>query len=388
VHARLLFILVTLLTTVTTALVYGFGGWFVIDGQIQIGTLVAMVALLMMLYSPINQLTNIQSDVMTALVSFDRVFEVLDLQPLITEQPEARALPARASEHGNAVAPHVEFDSVAFRYPSAEEVSLPSLELLPLRRSEHGPGALVLNDVSFHAPAGRLTALVGPSGAGKTTITHLVPRLYDATSGSVRIGGHDVRNLTLDSLNSTIGVVTQDAHLFHDTIRANLLYARPDAAEADIVEACEAALIWPTISQLADGLDTVVGDRGYRLSGGEKQRLAIARLLLKSPPIVVLDEATAHLDSESELAIQRALKTALTGRTSLVIAHRLSTILDADQILVIDEGRIQERGTHDQLLTNGGLYAELYRTQFAHQQGRSPQPAESTAAGNGNRALD
>ncbi|MDQ0753003.1 ATP-binding cassette subfamily B protein [Streptomyces africanus] len=387
VHARLLFILVTLLTTVTTALVYGFGGWFVIDGQIQIGTLVAMVALLMMLYSPINQLTNIQSDVMTALVSFDRVFEVLDLQPLITERPEARVLPARVSEHGNGVAPHVEFDNVAFRYPSAEEVSLPSLELLPLRKSEHGPGALVLNDVSFHAPAGRLTALVGPSGAGKTTITQLVPRLYDATSGSVRIGGHDVRDLTLDSLGDTVGVVTQDAHLFHDTIRTNLLYARPDATEPDIVEACEAALIWPTISQLPDGLDTVVGDRGYRLSGGEKQRLAIARLLLKSPPIVVLDEATAHLDSESELAIQRALKAALTGRTSLVIAHRLSTILDADQILVIDEGRIQERGTHDQLLAGGGLYAELYRTQFAHQ-GRSPQPAESTAAGNGNRALD
>ncbi|GAB2887155.1 ABC transporter ATP-binding protein [Streptomyces deserti] len=388
VHARLLFILVTLLTTVTTALVYGFGGWFVIDGQLQIGTLVAMVALMMMLYSPINQLTNIQSDIMTALVSFDRVFEVLDLEPLITEQPGARALPARASENGNGTAPHVEFDRVAFRYPNAEEVSLRSLELIPLRKSEQGPSALVLNDVSFHAPAGRLTALVGPSGAGKTTITHLVPRLYDATSGTVRIGGHDVRHLTLDSLQNTVGVVTQDAHLFHDTIRANLLYARPDATEPEVIEACEAARIWPTISQLPDGLDTVVGDRGYRLSGGEKQRLAIARLLLKSPPIVVLDEATAHLDSESEAAIQRALKTALTGRTSLVIAHRLSTIQDADQILVIDEGRIQERGTHDQLLTNGGLYAELYRTQFAHQQRRDAQPAESTAAGNGNRALD
>ncbi|WP_330285439.1 ABC transporter ATP-binding protein [Streptomyces sp. NBC_00576] len=389
VHARLLFILVSLLTTITTALVYGFGGWFVIEGQLQIGTLVAMVALLLMLYSPINQLTNIQSDVMTALVSFDRVFEVLDLEPLITERPGARALPDRASVNGNghATAPHVEFDSVAFRYPNAEEVSLPSLELLPLRKTEHGPSALVLNDVSFHAPAGRLTALVGPSGAGKTTITHLVPRLYDATSGTVRIGGHDVRQLTLDSLQSTVGVVTQDAHLFHDTIRANLMYARPDATEREVVEACDAARIWPTISQLPDGLDTVVGDRGYRLSGGEKQRLAIARLLLKSPPIVVLDEATAHLDSESELAIQRALKTALTGRTSLVIAHRLSTIQDADQILVIDEGRIQERGTHDQLLTSGGLYAELYRTQFAHQQGHG-EPAESTAAGNGNRALD
>jgi len=387
VHARLLFILVTLLTTVTTAMVYGFGGWFVIDGSLQIGTLVAMVALLLMLYGPVNQLTNIQSDVMTALVSFDRVFEVLDLKPLITERPGARPLPARASANGDGTAPPVEFDQVAFRYPSAEEVSLPSLELMPQRKSEQGPGALVLNDVSFHAPAGRLTALVGPSGAGKTTITHLVPRLYDATSGTVRIGGHDVRDLTLGSLQNTVGVVTQDAHLFHDTIRANLLYARPDASEPEIVQACEAARIWPTISQLPDGLDTVVGDRGYRLSGGEKQRLAIARLLLKSPPIVVLDEATAHLDSESELAIQRALKTALTGRTSLVIAHRLSTIQDADQILVIDDGRIQERGTHDQLLAGGGLYSELYRTQFAHQQGRG-RPAESTAAGNGNRALD
>jgi ATP-binding cassette subfamily B protein len=388
VHARLLFILVTLLTTVTTALVYGFGGWFVIDGQLQIGTLVAMVALLLMLYSPINQLTNIQADVMTALVSFDRVFEVLDLEPLITERPGARTLPAQAAEHGRDTAPPVEFDRVAFRYPSPEEVSLRSLELIPVRKSEQGPGALVLNDVSFDAPAGRLTALVGPSGAGKTTITQLVPRLYDATSGAVRIGGHDVRDLTLDSLQSAIGVVTQDAHLFHDTIRANLLYARPDATEPEVVEACEAARIWPTISQLPEGLDTVVGDRGYRLSGGEKQRLAIARLLLKSPPIVVLDEATAHLDSESELAIQRALKTALTGRTSLVIAHRLSTIQDADQILVIDDGRIQERGTHDQLLTDGGLYAELYRTQFAPQRGLGVQPAESTAAGNGNRALD
>ncbi|WP_437097183.1 ABC transporter ATP-binding protein [Streptomyces sp. enrichment culture] len=388
VHARLLFILVSLLTTITTAMVYGFGGWFVIDGKLQIGTLVAMVALLLMLYNPINQLTNIQVDIMTALVSFDRVFEVLDLKPIISERPGARALPAPASHNGDGTAPHVEFDRVAFRYPAAEEVSLSSLESVPLRKTEQGENALVLSEVSFHAPAGRLTALVGPSGAGKTTITHLVPRLYDPTSGTVRIGGHDVRDLTLGSLQDTVGVVTQDAHLFHDTIRSNLLYARPDATEPEVIEACEAARIWPTISQLPDGLDTVVGDRGYRLSGGEKQRLAIARLLLKSPPIVVLDEATAHLDSESELAIQRALKTALTGRTSLVIAHRLSTIHDADQILVIDEGRIQERGTHDQLIAGGGLYSELYRTQFAQQRDfGSAEPVKSTVADSGNRAL-
>ncbi|RSM44454.1 ABC transporter ATP-binding protein [Amycolatopsis balhimycina DSM 5908] len=385
VHGRLLFILVTLLTTITTAMVYGFGGWFVIDGDLQLGTLVAMVGLLMMLYAPINQLTNIQVDVMTALVSFDRVFEVLDLDPIISERPDARPLPAPEPDDG--IAPPVEFDRVAFRYPAAGDVSLSSLEAVPSRKPESGENALVLGEVTFHAPAGRLTALVGPSGAGKTTITHLVPRLYDATSGTVRIGGHDVRELTLDSLRRMVGVVTQDAHLFHDTIRANLLYARPDATEAEIVEACEAARIWPTIAQLPEGLDTVVGDRGYRMSGGEKQRLALARLLLKSPPIVVLDEATAHLDSESELAIQRALRTALAGRTSLVIAHRLSTILDADQILVIDQGRIRERGTHDELLAAGGLYAELYRTQFAQQRDLDAEPAERGVAKSGNRAL-
>ncbi|GAA4534953.1 ABC transporter ATP-binding protein [Amycolatopsis samaneae] len=385
VHGRLLFIIVTLLTTITTAMIYGFGGWFVIDGQLQLGTLVALVGLLLMLYTPINQLTNIQVDIMTALVSFDRVFEVLDLEPIIAEQPGARPLPA--PEPGNGTAPHVEFDQVAFRYPAAEEVSLASLEAVPTRALDQGENALVLDGVTFHAPAGKLTALVGPSGAGKTTITHLVPRLYDTTAGTVRIGGHDVRDLTLDSLKDAVGVVTQDAHLFHDSIRANLLYARPDATEPEIVEACEAARIWPTISQLPDGLDTIVGDRGYRLSGGEKQRLALARLLLKSPPIVVLDEATAHLDSESESAIQRALKTALAGRTSLVIAHRLSTIHDADQILVIDKGRIQERGTHDELLAGGGLYAELYRTQFAQQRDLGAEPVKSAVAESGNRAL-
>jgi ATP-binding cassette, subfamily B, bacterial len=262
-------------------------------------------------------------------------------------------------------APVVEFSHVSFRYPAAQEVSLPSLESVALPSPERPADALVLDDVSFTVASGQLTALVGPSGAGKTTITHLVPRLYDPGSGSVRLDGHDVRDLTLRSVHDTVGVVPQDAHLFHDTIRANLLYARPSASSGDLVAACQAAQIWELISSLPDGLDTVAGDRGYRFSGGEKQRVALARLLLKAPSVVVLDEATAHLDSESEAAIQRALKTALAGRTSLVIAHRLSTVRDADQILVIDEGRVVQRGTHASLLTAGGLYASLYRTQFA-----------------------
>ena len=253
----------------------------------------------------------------------------------------------------------------SFRYPAASEVSLASLESIAVpMRERPADKAWVLRDVSFLAPAGKLTALVGPSGAGKTTITHLVPRLYDPGSGLVRIGGHDIRDLTLESLHATVGVVPQDAHLFHDTIRANLLFARPDASEQELREACEAARIWDLIGTLPDGLETVAGDRGYRFSGGEKQRLALARLLLKAPPVVVLDEATAHLDSESEMAIQQALKTALSGRTSLVIAHRLSTIREADQILVIDDGEVRERGTHDELLAADGLYAVLYRTQF------------------------
>jgi ATP-binding cassette subfamily B protein len=254
---------------------------------------------------------------------------------------------------------------VCFQYPRASEVSLPSLELTALLTAERSESALVLDDVSFCAPAGKLTALVGPSGAGKTTITQLVPRLYDPGSGSIRIGGQDLRDLTLRSLHNTIGVVTQDAHMFHDTIRANLTYARPGVTEKEVIDACKAARIWELIESLPGGLDTVAGDRGYRFSGGEKQRLALARLLIKAPSVVVLDEATAHLDSESENAIQQALKTALEGRTSLVIAHRLSTVREAEQILVIDAGQIRERGTHDELLAADGLYAELYHTQFA-----------------------
>jgi ATP-binding cassette subfamily B protein len=367
---RMLPILVTVLTAFTTALVYGLGGALAIKGTLEFGTLVAMVALLLRVYGPINQLSTMQSTAMVGLVSFDRVFEVLDLKPLIAERPGARPLAVAVPGGGGpGDVPDIGFEDVSFRYPAAGEVSVASLEPAAPAGAvpENGREAQVLRGLSFHAPAGTLTALVGPSGAGKTTITHLVPRLYDATSGTVRIGGHDVRDLTLTSLRDNIGVVTQDAHLFHETVRANLEYARPGADERELVEVCEAALIWDTISALPDGLDTVVGERGYRFSGGEKQRLALARLLLKAPPIVVLDEATAHLDSESEAAIQRALKTALAGRTSLVIAHRLSTIREADQILVVEAGRIRESGTHDKLLAEGGLYADLYRSQFAHQ---------------------
>ncbi|MFD4263594.1 ABC transporter ATP-binding protein [Streptomyces sp. NPDC058534] len=363
VYARSFFILMGLLTSLTTAVMYGLGGSLVIDGVFQLGTMVALVTLLARLYGPVNQLSNMQVSVLTALVSFDRVFEVLDLEPIIKERPGARPL-AVASDTG---APEVEFEGVSFSYPAAEKVSLASLESIASAVPERAVPAQVLDRVSFRAPAGRLTALVGRSGSGKTTVTRLVPRLYDPDVGAVRIGGQDVRDLTLASLRETIGVVSQEAHLFHDTIRANLAYARPDAVEREIVEACRAAQIWELVSSLADGLDTVVGDRGYRLSGGEKQRIALARLLLKSPAVVVLDEATAHLDSESEAAVQRALATALDGRTSLVIAHRLSTVRDASQILVIDEGRIAERGTHEELLAGGGLYAEVYRTQFAPQ---------------------
>jgi ATP-binding cassette, subfamily B, bacterial len=371
VYGSSLFIALTLLASLATAVVYGLGGSLVINGTINIGTLVALTLLLGRLYGPITALSNVQVDVMTALVSFDRVFEVLDLKPLIEDRPDATTLRLAGQDGARLGDPlaTIEFDHVSFRYPTAAEVSLASLESIALPSPERSDaGQSVLRDVSFTAPAGQLTALVGPSGAGKTTITHLVARLYDPASGTVRVGGADLRAITQDSLHDAVGVVTQDAHMFHDTIRANLLYARPEAGEADLVAACQAAQIWDLISVLPDGLDTVVGDRGYRLSGGEKQRVALARLLLKAPAVVVLDEATAHLDSESEAAVQRALKAALAGRTSLVIAHRLSTIREADQILVIDEGRVRERGRHEALLAAGGLYAELYQTQFARQE--------------------
>jgi ATP-binding cassette subfamily B protein len=359
---------VTLLTALLTAVVYGIGGSLVVSGAFQFGTLVALAQLLTRVYGPIGQLSNVQIQVMTALVSFDRVFEVLDLEPLIKEKPGAAVLSAR---DGAGTAPSIALDQVSFRYPTAAEVSLASLESIALKQPERTDAAAgVLHDISFTAPAGKLTALVGPSGAGKTTITQLVSRMYDPNDGAVLIGGHDIRDVTLDSLHGVVGVVTQDAHLFHDTIRANLLYARPSATETDLVDACKAAQIWDLVSVLPDGLDTIVGDRGYRLSGGEKQRIALARLLLKAPSIVVLDEATAHLDSESEFAVQRALSVALQGRTSLVIAHRLSTVREADQILVIESGQVAETGTHEELLAAGGLYADLYLTQFKYQENR------------------
>jgi len=372
-----LVIALTLLASLATAVVYGLGGVLVVDNLFKIGTLVALAALIARLYGPITALSNVQVDVMTALVSFDRVFEVLDLKPLITDAPDAVPLEAGSS------APAIDFDEVSFRYPTAAEISLASLESIALPVPEHtDANAEVLRDVSFHAPASKLTALVGPSGAGKTTITQLVARLYDPGSGRVLIGDTDIKEVTQDSLHDVVGVVTQDAHMFHDTIRANLSYAKPDASEAELVEACQGAQIWHLISGLPDGLDTIVGDRGYRLSGGEKQRIALARLLLKAPSVVVLDEATAHLDSESEVAVQRALKSALAGRTSLVIAHRLSTIIQADQILVIDDGQVVERGTHAELLAVDGLYRDLYLTQFASQaeEGNSEQAATGQEA--------
>jgi ATP-binding cassette subfamily B protein len=351
------FVSLLMTATLATALVYGWGGVLAARGQLAVGTVVAMAMFLVRLYAPLTALSNVQVDVMTALVSFDRVFEVLDLPPLIAERPGAVPL-----ERGPAA---VEFDHVDFSYPTPEEVSLASLESVAVL--ERPPRQQVLYDLTFTVAPGQLVALVGHSGAGKTTISHLVPRLYDVSAGAVRINGIDVRDATLSSLHEMVAAVTQDAHLFHETIRSNLLYAKPDATESELVTALEAAQIMPLIETLPDGLDTMVGDRGYRLSGGEKQRIAIARLLLKAPDIVVLDEATAHLDSESEVAVQRALATALQGRTSIVIAHRLSTVRNADLILVVDAGRIVERGTHEELLSVGGLYAELYRTQFREQ---------------------
>jgi ATP-binding cassette, subfamily B, bacterial len=367
-YGWVLFIVLGLLAAMAMAVVYGLGGSLVIGGTIRLGTLVALAALLARLYGPITQLSNMNVNVMSALVSFDRIFELLDLEPLIEERPGAFPLaPAKPrTRQALPFQPDIVFDHVSFRFPAASEISLASLESAAQPAADRTDvGEEVLHDICFTAPAGRLTALVGPSGAGKTTITKLVSRLYDPAQGAVLIGGIDVRDVTFASLREVIGVVTQDAHLFHDTIRANLAYAQPGATEQDMENACRAAQIWNLIKVLPDGLDTMAGDRGYRLSGGEKQRIALARLLLKAPAVIVLDEATAHLDTESEAAIQNALRHILSGRTSLVVAHRLATIREADQILVIEEGRICERGPHLELLAAGGLYSSLYRTQFA-----------------------
>jgi ATP-binding cassette subfamily B protein len=355
-YGRVFFIALTLVGAVGLAAVYLIGGRLVISGAITLGTMVALASFVVRVYGPLTALTNARVDIMTAFVSFERVFEVLDTSSAIVERPGAIDL---IDPQGR-----IELDEVWFRYPAASEVSIKSLEADPNsgRPLSDAPGAMVLRGISAVIEPGQLVALVGPSGGGKTTISNLVPRLYDVTSGAVRIDGHDVRDLTEKSLRAAIGVVSQDAHLFHDTVMSNLRYARPDADLSEIHDACRAAQIHDVIAALPEGYDTVVGERGYRLSGGEKQRLAIARMLLKDPTIVILDEATSNLDSENEAAIQQALAHALAGRTAVVIAHRLSTITNADQILVVDEGQIVERGQHDDLLAADGLYADLYRT--------------------------
>ncbi len=352
---RWFFSALTLVAALATAVAYGLGGNLVINGVITLGTLLALVGLLAQLYGPLTALSNVRIDIMTALVSFDRVFEVLDLTPAVSDSKSPSQLPAGPLS--------LRFVDVNFTYPTAREVSLASLESVA-RKEEHFENEPVLKGISFEVPSGTLTAVVGPSGAGKSTISALVTRLYDVSSGSIRLGDVDVRDVTQGDLRAALGVVTQDAHLFHDTIGSNLRYAAPKATDAEIYAALEAAQIFDLVRSLPNGLNTVVGDRGHRLSGGEKQRLALARVLLKSPRLLILDEATAHLDSESEAAVQRALDSALVGRTSIVIAHRLSTIRNADQILVIADGSVAERGTHDELLASQGLYADLYRTQF------------------------
>ncbi|CAB4713181.1 MAG: ATP-binding cassette domain-containing protein [Actinobacteria bacterium] len=350
---RLFFIALTSVAAIATAFAYGIGGHLAISGKVTVGTLLAITALLARLYGPLTALSNVRIDVMTSLVSFERVFEVLDLHPMVTNREGALVFTGKN--------PRVEFDNVGFAYPRANEISLASLE--SAAKPETVESGEVLKNLSFVAEPGTLTALVGPSGAGKTTISALIPRLYDVTSGAIRIDGHDIRDLTMESLRDSIGVVMQDAHLFHETIAENLRYAKSDATVEEMQSACESAQIWKLIDSLPNGLDTMVGERGHRLSGGEKQRLAIARLLLKSPSVVILDEATAHLDSENESLVHAALESALKGRTSIVIAHRLSTVRNADQILVLEKGSIVERGKHDELVALGGLYADLYSRQ-------------------------
>jgi ABC-type multidrug transport system fused ATPase/permease subunit len=353
--ARVFLTALTLVSALAQALVYGLGGWLALRGDIAAGTVVSLALLLTRLYSPLTALANARVDVMTALVAFERVFEVLDVRPMITERPDAVAVPPGEVS--------VEFDHVRFAYPAAQQVSLASLE--EVATLDARGGAEVLHGVDFRAEPGQLVALVGSSGAGKSTIASLVPRLYDVDSGAVRLGGVDVRDLSFAALRDTVGVVTQDGHLFHDSIAGNLRFAAPEALDQELWDSLRRARLEELVQSLPDGLDTVVGDRGYRLSGGERQRLAIARLLLAQPRVVILDEATAHLDSESEAAVQAALAEALHGRTALVIAHRLSTIRAADQILVIEDGLIIERGTHEELLTVGGRYAQLHHTQFS-----------------------
>ncbi|MCX5583638.1 ABC transporter ATP-binding protein [Streptomyces erythrochromogenes] len=345
----------TLVSALALALVYGLGGYYALRGSLDAGSVVALALLLTRLYAPLTSLAGARVEVMSALVSFERVFEILDLKPLITQKPDARRVPEGPVT--------VEFDRVSFGYPAADKVSLASLE--EVAALDARGGTQVLHEVSFRAEPGRMIALVGSSGAGKSTIAQLLPRLYDADAGAVRLGGVDVRDLTAESIRETLGMVTQDGHLFHESVRANLLLARPDATEEEIWEALRRSRLDGLVASLPDGLDTVVGERGYRLSGGERQRLTIARLLLARQRVVVLDEATAHLDSTSEAAVQEALGEALAGRTAVVIAHRLSTVQAADLILVVEEGRIVERGTHTELLAAGGRYEELYRTQFA-----------------------
>ena len=350
---RVFFVGITSVAAVATAFAYGIGGHLAINESITVGTLLAITALLARLYGPLTALSNVRIDVMTSLVSFERVFEVLDLQPMITDSPTARNLKDKNLD--------IEFKDVAFSYPKAEEISLASLE--SVAKAEVVDSGEVLKGISFLAPAGTMTAIVGPSGAGKTTMSALLPRLYDVTRGQIMVGGSDIRDFTVQSLRDSIGVVMQDAHLFHESIAENLRYAKEDATEEEMIAACKSAQIWELISSLPNGFDTMVGERGHRLSGGEKQRLAIARLLLKAPAIVILDEATAHLDSENESLVHAALKQALIGRTSIVIAHRLSTVMEADQILVLEKGVIVERGRHEELIERSGLYSELFARQ-------------------------